>query len=85
MQIRIAFVLGVMAFSKSSTEGSAKPSSMREVTVFTVRPAVTAKPRLIQRVKLGGSYEPYVEPKKKWSKPKKEKQIKEKEIEEEEK
>lgn len=63
--------------------GIFKPNDL--IVKGTVFEVPDDNPVLIQRVKLGGSYEPYVEPKKKWSKPKKEKQIKEKEIEEEEK
>ena len=40
----MAFVLAVMAFSKSSIGGKAKPDSIDEVIGFTITPASIAKP-----------------------------------------
>ena len=63
--------------------GVFKPSDL--IVKGTVFEVPDDNKMLIQRVKLGGSYEPYVEPKKKLSKPKKEKQTEKEEIKEEDK
>ena len=61
--------------------GIFKPNeSIVKGTVFEVP---DDNPMLIQRVSLGGSYEEYIEPKKKEAKPKKEKQTKKEKVKEE--
>ena len=44
MQIRIAFVFGVINFSKAAIGGKAKPSSIVEITGTTVTPEAVENP-----------------------------------------